>query len=410
MKCNNKVILDDVAYYSKDKIEIKQLNSYNYVSTENLLPNIGGKDFIGSLPNVKNVTKYEENDILISNIRPYFKKIWNAKNSGGCSNDVLVIKAKDDINSKFLYYNLACDKFFDYVMSGAKGTKMPRGDKTHILNFNINFFSLKEQKSIANILSKLDEKIEVNNQINKKIEDIAQTIFKHWFIDFEFPNENGEPYKSSGGEMVESELGMIPKGWIVNELSEISIDIITGKTPITTVRENYGNEIPFVKIPDMHKNVYIIKTESYLSKKGIQKNKIIPKNGIMVSCIATPGIVSISSEECQTNQQINSIILNDEKMLYYTYFKLRELADYIRNLGATGSTTLNLNKSQFSKIKIVVPRKEITCQYYEHVKNSFELILENMKLNETLINLRDTLLPKLMSGEIKVPMKEGEDA
>lgn len=266
-----------------------------------------------------------------------------------------------------------------------------------------------EQKAITHILSTLDEKIEVNNLINKTLEEMAQAIFKHWFVYFEFPNEDGEPYKSSGGEMVESELGMIPKGWEVKQLLDISTDIVTGKTPSTKDKTNFGGNIPFVKIPDMHGNVYITKTESYLSESGIVANKIIPKNSVIVSCIATPGLVSLASEVCQTNQQINTIVCKEKEMCYFTFFLLRNLSDYIKTLGSTGSATLNLNKGEFSKIKVIVPNLQLINAYYQLVNSGFYTILNNQKLNMKLGDIRDTLLPKLMSGEIRVSIdKDGE--
>lgn len=269
---------------------------------------------------------------------------------------------------------------------------------------------IQEQKAIAHILSTLDDKIEVNNQINKTLENMAQAIFKQWFVDFEFPNEDGEPYKSSGGEMVESELGMIPEGWGVGILNDISSNIITGKTPSTKDSSNFNGNIPFVKIPDMHGKVYVTKTETYLSENGAVENKIIPPNSIIVSCIATPGLVCLASEKCQTNQQINTIINKDKKMSYFTYFLLNSLSEHIRTLGSTGSATLNLNKGQFSKIKVVIPDSVYTNLYFDIVDPLFKEILINMTTSEKLSNTRDLLLPKLMSGEIRVPLDEEGDA
>ena len=345
-----------------------------------------------------------KNDVIMS-VRAPVGDLNIAQTQISLGRGVCAMRLKGEQNSNYLFYLMKHN--IKEMINRESGTVFGSVNKKDILGLDVKITNNKlEQKAIAHILSTLDDKIEVNNQINKTLENMAQAIFKQWFVDFEFPNEDGEPYKSSGGEMVESELGMIPKGWEVMDLSEISTNIITGKTPSTKVKENYGNEIPFVKIPDMHGNVYITKTESYLSKKGVHKNKIIPRNAIIVSCIATPGLVSIASEDCQTNQQINSLLLKDEKMCYFAYFKLIELADYIRTLGSTGSATLNLNKNEFSKIKIVVPEKRLIEKYYQSVKFSFEMILENMKSNEVLRNLRDTLLPKLMSGEIRVPLKE----
>lgn len=243
MSFNNEVALKDVSEYSKEKIDIEEISILNYVSTENLVPDIGGKVLSSGLPGKGKIAKYRKGDILISNIRPYFKKIWRADNDGGSSNDVLVLKAKKNIYDKFLYYNLACSEFFDFVMTGAKGTKMPRGDKNHILDYRLNLPSIQEQKAIAHILSTLDEKIEVNNLINKTLENMAQTIFKQWFVDFEFPNEDREPYKSSGGEMVESELGLIPKWWEVGRIYSIA-DITYGAPFSSKLFNEVGEGLP----------------------------------------------------------------------------------------------------------------------------------------------------------------------
>ncbi|NWN98594.1 MAG: restriction endonuclease subunit S, partial [Bacillus sp. (in: Bacteria)] len=309
------------------------------------------------------------------------------------------------VNPVYVFYNLKSR--YKELRQISDGHSIRGSLTTKIINkMKINLPPIKDQNILANILSSFDEKIEINNEINKKLEEMAQAIFKHWFVDFEFPNENGEPYKSSGGEMVESELGMIPKGWEVKTINDISSEIITGKTPSTKEKENFGGNIPFVKIPDMHGKVYVEKTETYLSEKGAVKNKIVPKNSIMVSCIATPGIVSLAGQSCQTNQQINTIINKDNKMCYFNFFSLRNLSDTIRTLGSSGSATLNLNKNQFSKIKIVVPPKEMTDKYFNVVDKIFETIYLNQKENLKLIELRDTLLPKLMSGEIRVPVEE----
>ena len=330
--------------------------------------------------------------------------VYYEKNSFYPIDTTYYVKESNRYDLLFLYYKL---KTLDLDKMNTHSA-VPGLNREQLYSIKTKFPKITEQKAIANILSTLDEKIETNNQINEKLEEMAQALFKHWFVDFEFPNENGDPYKSSGGEMVESELGMIPKGWEVKTINDISSEIITGKTPSTKEKENFGGNIPFVKIPDMHGKVYVEKTETYLSEKGAVKNKIVPKNSIMVSCIATPGIVSLAGQSCQTNQQINTIINKDNKMCYFNFFSLRNLSDTIRTLGSSGSATLNLNKNQFSKIKIVVPPKEMTDKYFNVVDKIFETIYLNQKENLKLIELRDNLLPKLMSGEIRVPLDNNE--
>ena len=349
----------------------------------------------------------KENDIVMTKDGTIGKLaiIKNLPGPTTIASGLFLIRVEDpSIDVNYLFYYFRSHFFRDLIHSRIEGSVIPHLYQRDLVNLKLPLPNINEQKAIARILSTLDEKIETNNQINEKLEEMAQALFKHWFVDFEFPNENGEPYKSSGGEMVDSELGMIPKGWEVKTINDISSEIITGKTPSTKEKENFGGNIPFVKIPDMHGKVYVEKTETYLSEKGAVKNKIVPKNSIMVSCIATPGIVSLAGQSCQTNQQINTIINKDNKMCYFNFFSLRNLSDTIRTLGSSGSATLNLNKNQFSKIKIVVPPKEMTDKYFNVVDKIFETIYLNQKENLKLIELRDNLLPKLMSGEIRVPL------
>lgn len=216
-----KVKLCDICEYSRNRISISEVNLCNYVSTENLLKERAGKTIADSIPEQANLCEYNNGCTLISNIRPYFKKIWFANIRGGCSNDVLVYRPNKGINDKWLYYLLSQDSFFDFVMSGAKGTKMPRGDKSQIMKFSVALPPLDEQKKIAEILSALDDKIELNNKINRNLEAQAQAIFKSWFIDF-------EPFKN--GRFIDSELGKIPEGWKVGNLSDIA-NITMGQSP-----------------------------------------------------------------------------------------------------------------------------------------------------------------------------------
>ena len=164
--------LREYCTYRNDRINSDELNTHNYISTENLLPNKGGITEATSIP-TGNVVRYDKGNILISNIRPYFKKIWLADKSGGCSADVLCIQSNDKVTSKFLYYLLSQQSFFDYVMAGAKGCKMPRGDKSHIMEWDVNIPDIDEQKRIADFLSSLDDKIELNRQINDNLISLA---------------------------------------------------------------------------------------------------------------------------------------------------------------------------------------------------------------------------------------------
>ncbi len=161
--------LSDICEYAKGKIDVARLNEDTYISTENMLPNKGGITSATTLPTITQTQSFLSGDVLVSNIRPYFKKIWYAIFNGGCSNDVLVFRAKADVNNRFLYYVLADDTFFDYSMATSKGTKMPRGDKVAIMKYEVPDFTCEEQEKIAGILEVLDRKIQLNKEINENL-------------------------------------------------------------------------------------------------------------------------------------------------------------------------------------------------------------------------------------------------
>ena len=161
--------LSDLCEYAKGKIDVSSLDEYTYISTENMLPNKGGITKAASLPTTIQTQSYSAGDVLVSNIRPYFKKIWFAEYDGGCSNDVLVFRAKEGVSQRFLYYVLTDDTFFEYSMATSKGTKMPRGDKKAIMEYEVPDFSYEDQERIAGILEVLDSKIRLNTEINENL-------------------------------------------------------------------------------------------------------------------------------------------------------------------------------------------------------------------------------------------------
>ncbi len=196
----------------------------------------------------------------------------------------------------------------------------------------------------------------------------------------------------------------MPSDWTIGTVDDLAKEVVCGKTPSTKKAEYYGSDIPFITIPDMHGKIYIVTTERYLSMLGAnsQAKKSLPKNSICVSCIGTAGLVTLVAEESQTNQQINSIIPKDEFSPYYIYLLMQTLSDTINKLGQSGSTIVNLNKSQFGKIQVIIPALSAMTKFDETVCQIFEKILQNQKENSNLALLRDTLLPKFMSGEIDV--------
>ncbi|OBX80313.1 restriction endonuclease subunit S [Haemophilus aegyptius] len=302
------------------------------------------------------------------------------------------------------------------------------------------------QQKIVDILSPLDDKIELNTQINQTLEQIAQALFKSWFVDFDpvrakvqalsegmsleqaelaamqtisgkTPEELtalsqtqpdryaelAETAKAFPCEMVEVDGVEVPRGWEMKALSDLG-QIICGKTPSKSNKEFYGDDVPFIKIPDMHNQVFITQTTDNLSVVGAnyQSKKYIPAKSICVSCIATVGLVSMTSKPSHTNQQINSIIPDDEQSCEFLYLSLKQpsMTKYLKDLASGGTATLNLNTSTFSKIEIITPSKEIIYIFQKKVVSIFEKTLSNSIENKRLTEIRDLLLPRLLNGEI----------
>ena len=256
-------------------------------------------------------------------------------------------------------------------------------------------YSEEDQRRIVSILSSLDRKIELNNKINADLEEMAQAIFKNWFVDF-------EPFKD--GKFVDSELGMIPEGWKVGCLGDMGA-VVCGKTPSKSNSNYYGGDIPFIKIPDMHGNVFVENSEDRLTEEGSlsQIKKFIPPYSLMVSCIATVGLVSINTKPSHTNQQINTVIPHNKSALFYLYQYIKNNEELLKNMGRGGTTTLNVNTRSFSNIRLLIPSEIALEQFHRVVEGLFKKIELNLHESRTLSFLRDTLLPRLMSGELEVP-------
>jgi type I restriction enzyme S subunit len=275
---------------------------------------------------------------------------------------------------------------------------------------------VRNQKAMGIFLKTLDDKIDLNRQMNRTLEEMARVIFKSWFVDFDPVHAKAAGRQPPGlkpeiaalfpDSFDDSELGKIPKGWSLGVVQDLG-EVICGKTPPTADKDNYGIDVPFVTIPDMHGKMIITETEKTLSSKGAetQKNKYLPPFSTCVSCIATPGLVALTSTQCQTNQQINSVVPSDSDTSLFCYFSLRGLGEKIRTHGAGGSVLLNLNKSQFSSLKILLPPKE--AKIFQNVTMPIlEKILNNEHECKILASIRDALLPKLISGELLVPDAE----
>jgi len=400
--------LKEIAPYINEKISLDEIDIKSFISTENMLPDKNGITIASSLPKVGKVTQFKEGDILFSNIRTYFKKLWLAKFSGGCSNDVLVIRGKYPINNKYLYYFLSQNKFFEFTVLTSKGTKMPRGDKNAIMGYNINIPSINEQQVIAKILSNLDSKIELNQQMNKTLEAIGQAIFKHWFVDFDFPNEKGKPYKSSGGEMVDSELGEIPKGWEIGKLPEVAIvtDCLHTKKP----KQKYDGDmlLQFYNLTDEHginiSNPYYISKEDYTVWT---KNILVKEGDLLFTNAGGQKIARVPYWfKGGIGRNITAVRGNKINVAYLFYYFLSSYGNNQTNKNTDAGTIFSsLNVKGIRNISILIPPKEITDNFSRMASKICSKIETNDINKYNLSQIRDSLLPRLMSGKIRVPVE-----
>ena len=343
--------------------------------------------------------KFQNGDSVVARIEPCLQNgkrfFWKSDKIGFGSTKYIVFRAKEGkMDSKYLFYLLKTDYIKKSMVSSMVGaTGRQRVNNDIFGQIEIVVPNIEKQKKIGRTLFLYDDLIENNQKQIKLLEEAAQRLYKEWFVDLRFPGH--ENTKIVDG---------VPEGWNESTVESFGT-VITGKTPPTSNKEYYTNgKVPFVTIPDMHNVVYPLKTEKRLTIEGAQtqKNKYIPPNSVMISCIGTVGLVCIATEVCQTNQQINSIILNNEDDLYFFYESMLRMKDLLDGLGSNGATMTNVNKSKLEKLIIISPSKDIVKQYNDVCKPLFESALNLSRKNVYLKNMREALLPELMSGEVEV--------
>ncbi|WP_195454491.1 restriction endonuclease subunit S [Ligilactobacillus ruminis] len=369
MKCK----LSDICDFRKGKVDVSKLTLKTYISTENMLPNKGGITDASSLPTIQLTQEYKKGDVLISNIRPYFKKVWRAKYDGGCSNDVLVFQGNSNIDGDFLYYVLANDDFFDYSMATSKGTKMPRGDKASIMQYEVPVFDVDTQRKIASVLRCLDEKIELNSVINKNLFEQVQTIYKDRYI-------NLSPFDRT-----------IPVGWHVGTASEIIEFHDSKRIPLSSrEREKLDKIYPYYGATSMMDYV-----DHYLFD-GIYL--LLGEDGTVMDDKGFPILQYVEGKFWVNNHA--HIITGKGGFtveLLYLLFSLTNVKSSV-----TGAVQPKISQTNLNKVPVLIPNED-EIKSFDSLIQPFFAQIRNLKAeNDRLATIRDTLLPKLMSGEIDV--------
>lgn len=427
--------LSKVVEISTKKCDSSSINVANYISTENMLPGRQGITISSGIPDVKKINYFEIGDTLFSNIRTYFKKVWFASFNGGASPDVLIFRSTSkQLTNEYLYLILSCDDFIDYTHLTSKGAKMPRGDKGAMMNYKIKLPCLNYQNECTKIIFTLNNKIAINNLINQTLEQMAQALFKSWFVDFEpvkakmavlenggtleeatlvamsvisgkdekalahFKKEQPEKYaelKATAelfpSAMQESELGEIPEGWGINVVEQVVTRLKIKNTFKSEEVKIYG------KYPVLEQGSKIYQgyhDNDPLFKASIEEPLFIFGDHTCVMHLSvTPFDVSK-----------NTLVIKGKQFnTYWVYFSL---------LGKQKFQEYKRHWSDFKVKEIIVPLDEkgvaLTDLFAVKVKENFEFLEKNRQQSMILQNIRDSLLPKLLSGEITLP--EAEEA
>ncbi|MEE1226898.1 MAG: restriction endonuclease subunit S [Bacteroidales bacterium] len=367
--------LGEIAKFISTKVSVQDVNLEDYVSTENMLVDKGGITTATNKPLNGTITKYYPNNILISNIRPYFKKIWYANKHGGCSNDVLCFDVDVDlVNSKYFYFLLSQDLFFEYVMLGSKGCKMPRGDKSHIMNWELSLPPLSEQKRIASILSSLDDKIDLLHRENKTLEAMAETLFRQWFIE-----EAKEDWKE------------VSLTKVANFLNGLACQKYPPKNEI--------EKLPVLKIRELSNG---IGKDCDWATTDIANEYIVYNGDVIFAWSASLMVKIWDGEECVLNQHLFKVTSDKYPKWFYYFWCKYHLDEFITIAQSHATTMGHIKRKDLENAMVLVPTGNELKTMSKQIESLLQKIENNNNEIKTLIQTRDSLLPKLMSGEIKV--------
>jgi type I restriction enzyme, S subunit len=389
-------------FFPSKKENLKYIGLEHIIQQELRLNGIGKSNGLAS-----NKFKFKAGQVLFGKLRPYFRKIVHPNFNGVCSTDIWVIDSKKGFDNAFLFYFWANPDFIEETINSSEGTRMPRAKWNYLSKLKFNFPHILEQKSIASVLSSFDDKIELLEKQNEALEKIGEALFKHWFVDFEFQDEKGKSYKSSGGKMVYNEelRKEIPQGWKSLRLGDFC-DILNG---FAFKSEDYSD-----------KGIFLLRTRNFSTSNSIHKNDpiFLPKDFsktfnkyflkkfdillVMVGAsVGNTGFVTSNILPALQNQNMwNFRSKNSKNQLF-----LKVLIDIVvkNNLSSkSGSARDFFRKDLFRKVDIINPNDAVLSNFNNVLYEIYEKLNLNFTEIEKLKQTRDLLLPKLMSGKIRV--------
>jgi type I restriction enzyme S subunit len=371
---------------------------YPYFGAANAIDSINKYQFDGHY-----VLIAEDASVIDKNGYPILQ---NVKGKFWVSNHAHVLQGNEKILTNYIYYYLKNTKIKPYL-TGSVQLKLNQDNLKRIL---IRYPELNQQRKITDILSSLDDKIEHNNKINKNLEELAQTLYKRWFVDFEFPNEKGLPYQSSGGEMVESELGLIPKDWQISNIGKVC-NTVLGGTPSRKIESYWNGNINWINSGKINE-IRVINPSEKITQYGLENSstKLLPRKTTVIAITgATLGAVSLLEIETCANQSVIGIYQSDLLPYSFIYSIIKnKINDIIGR--QSGGAQQHINKNDLNSYRIVLPPSNIIKTFHNYVVDFHDEIANQLFQNDKLSKLRDELLPKLMSGEIEVHVGEENGA
>ena len=403
-ECGVKIIsLTDIAYELRNLYEPRLSESLPYVGLEHIQPYTLNLSGLGDSTDAKSTKKrFRRNDILFGTLRPYFRKVVRAKHDGVCSTDISVIRAKDSIDTGFIFYLIASQPFIDYATATASGTRMPRAKWSILNQMDWDIPPQETRAKIASILSAYDDLIENNARRIKILEDMAATIYRKWFVEFRFPGHENVP-------MVNSELGSIPNGWEVHTLGDVTSVITKGTTPTSLGKQFTEEGVNFIKVQSIDEQGGIL--ENKLAKidgetHTMLKRSQLQESDILFSIAGAIGRVAAVTKRllpANTNQAVAIVRPSGSLLATYLYQTLRS-ADFLKySLERVVQTAqANVSLSVLSSAPVAIPMSEVLDDFSAHLTPIVRLVDALREKNQNLRQTRDLLVPKLISGEIDV--------
>lgn len=410
---------DRCADLIRDTVHPSDVSGLPYIGLEHIAEaglTLSGSGSADQVTSIK--SRFRKGDILFGKLRPYFRKVVIAPFDGVCSTDIWVVRSKQGINQKYLFYWIASPEFIEEATRGSEGTRMPRAQWDFVGRIEKLVPPLKEQQAIAHILGTLDDKIELNRRMNQALEEMAQAIFKSWFLDFDPVRAKAAGQQPIGikpeiaalfpGSFEDSELGEIPRGWKVTHFTD-GVNVIGGGTPKTTRPEYWDGDIPWFSVVDTPAagEIFVISTEKSITQAGVANSsaRILPVGTTIISARGTVGNLALVGVPMAMNQSCYGLQHQRSSDGFFLYFTTKAAVETLRQRGH-GSVFNTITRDTLHGVCVVTPPDKAILAFESTVRGVMLRILSSLRESRTLADLRDTLLPKLISGQLRVPDAE----